>query len=101
MFKDENAWQGITKPVLYVTGTKDSMFNDDYTNRVKAFDYLPTGYKRLVLIKDANHMDFGGRGDNKPAQIITVMAIFDYLKMLKPNSWRAVTYPDATVTDKQ
>jgi predicted dienelactone hydrolase len=100
MFKDEKAWQAITKPVIYVTGTKDSMFNDDYTNRIKAFDYLPKGYKRLVVIKDADHMDFGGRGDNKPAQMITAMAIFDYLKMLKSNSWRAVSYPNTTVKDK-
>ena len=100
MFKDTSAWSNIKKPVLLITGTEDSMFNDDYQNRVKTFDYLPRGYKRIVIIDGADHMDFGGRGKNSEAQQTTTRAIFDYLSMLQQKSIQTVSYPNALVKDK-
>jgi dienelactone hydrolase len=99
LFNNTNAWKNITKPVLLITGTEDDSFTSDYKNRVKAFDYMPSGYKRIVIIDGASHMDLGGRGNEK-AQEIVISAIFDYLNMLQNNSWQAVQYPNAIVKDK-
>ncbi|MDX1974833.1 MAG: hypothetical protein SFT92_04070 [Rickettsiales bacterium] len=100
MFKDTSAWSNVKKPVLFITGTEDSMFNDDYQNRVKAFDYLPRGQKRIVIIDGADHMDLGGRGKNDEAKQITTTAIFDFLNMLQGNSWQSVQYPNSITKEK-
>jgi predicted dienelactone hydrolase len=99
MFADSSAWNGITKPVLLITGTEDSMNADDYQNRAKVLDYLPKGLKRLVVIDGATHMALGGRRDESVAAT-SATAIFDYLDMLKNNAWVPVQYPNTTVKDK-
>ncbi|NBO18094.1 MAG: hypothetical protein EBV03_02505 [Proteobacteria bacterium] len=100
IFKDSSAWGNIKKPVLLITGTEDFMVDGDYQDRVKAFDYLPSGSKRIVIINGADHKDFGGRGRNNATQQTTTKAIFDFLAMLQQKSWRAVSYPNATVKDE-
>lgn len=99
LFKDVNAWQKVNKPVLLITGTEDSMFQDSYQNRAKVLDYLPNGHKRLIVIEGASHMNLGGKR-NPESQKTIIKGIFDYLNMLSNNSWNSVQYPNAIVKDK-
>ena len=55
------------QPTLCITGTRD----DDVVGngatpdkRAAVFGALPQGNKAMLLLKDADHMTFGGRSDN-------------------------------------
>ena len=61
------AFVAVKKPTLCITGTRD----DDVVGsgatpekRAAVFGALPTGNKAMLLLKDADHMTFGGRSDN-------------------------------------
>jgi dienelactone hydrolase len=58
---DAASWKDITRPILVITGTRDkSQLNGKgHAWRREAFDHLPKGDSRFVLIKDAQH-GFGG-----------------------------------------
>lgn len=59
---EKEAWKNINKPVLMITGTKDKTANgSDYTSRLSAYENLPNINKRMAVIKDATHMNLGGR----------------------------------------
>jgi len=59
----ENAWSGITKPMLILTGTRDkSMQTGDYQSRTIPYESLPAGCKWLGVIDGATHMNFAGVG---------------------------------------
>jgi predicted dienelactone hydrolase len=59
----ENAWSGIRKPMLILTGTRDkSMQSGDYKSRTIPYDSLPAGCKWLGVIEGATHMNFAGIG---------------------------------------
>jgi predicted dienelactone hydrolase len=57
----EDAWKGIKKPVLLLTGTKDNELNGTWETRKDAFASLPVGCKWLGVIDDATHMSFAQR----------------------------------------
>ena len=56
-----DCWEAIKTPTLVITGTNDSspVNGDSYTERVKTYEQLPAGNKRLLLIDGAYH-GFGG-----------------------------------------
>ena len=41
----ENAWSGIRKPVLMLTGTRDQSLDGDWKTRTIPYDSLPAGCK--------------------------------------------------------
>jgi predicted dienelactone hydrolase len=65
------AWAAITKPVLVVTGTRDTVSGQhDYRPRLDPYFGMPPGQKMLAVIDDAEHMDLGGRGKPEMASIV-------------------------------
>lgn len=56
---DVGAWRGVRKPVLMITGTKDSGIDGGYETRLSAFEGLPPGGKRLAIIPGAQHIALG------------------------------------------
>ena len=60
------AMAGITRPTLCITGTLDGdVVGNGATpdKRAAVFAALPDGNKALLLLKDADHMTFGGLSD--------------------------------------
>ena len=58
---DETSWNGLTRPALVITGTKDDSgrTGKPYTWRIEPYTYAPPGDKTFVLLRDAHH-GFGG-----------------------------------------
>lgn len=58
----ENSWDGITRPTLTMSGTKDKELGGGAASeRLEAFQHMPAGDKFHILLKDVTHMDFSGR----------------------------------------
>lgn len=70
-----DAWRGIRKPVLIVTGTRDRGAGGDWTWRARPFDSLPPGGKRLAVIPGAGHLQLGGLGSASVRETVTALAI--------------------------
>jgi dienelactone hydrolase len=58
----KDAWSGIRKPMLLLTGTRDSSLDGDWKTRTIPYDSLPAGCKWLGVIDGATHMNFAGVG---------------------------------------
>lgn len=84
-FESTEAWDEVDKPVLMVTGTRDDGFDGKWTDRLVAFENLPDGKKRLVVITGADHMNLGGRR-NQQAQTLAARAVTEFLGHLE-NGW--------------
>jgi len=70
----ENAWSGIRKPMLILTGTRDkSMQTGDYKSRTIPYDSLPAGCKWLGVIDGATHMNFAGVGFAGTTEKLTLL----------------------------
>ncbi|NBU48712.1 MAG: alpha/beta hydrolase [Betaproteobacteria bacterium] len=72
-----SAWDAIRKPLLMVTGTRDTELGGaSWMTRTEAFDNMPSGCKWLGVIEGATHMHFAGRGDGsqQTEDIVTRLA---------------------------
>ena len=58
----ENAWSGIRKPVLMLTGTRDKSLDGGWKSRTIPYQSLPAGCKWLGVIDEASHLNFAGVG---------------------------------------
>ena len=96
---DRESFQGVRRPMLFVTGTNDSGRGGDAIWRKQAYDHAATGDKFLAWVDGAYH-DFGGisgapsaflklggneRGEKEPEQVelvrMVTLAFWDaYLK---------------------
>jgi len=80
----ENAWSGITKPMLVLTGTRDkSMQTDDYKSRTIPYDSLPAGCKWLGVIDGATHLNFAGVGFSGRTEKLTLLETKAFLNGLR------------------
>lgn len=80
----ENAWSGIKKPMLILTGTRDkSMQTGDYKSRTIPYDSLPSGCKWLGVIDGATHMNFAGIGLAGPTENLTLLETKAFLDGLR------------------
>lgn len=86
-FETARAWAGVDKPVLMVTGTEDDGFDGTWRDRIVAFENLPAGNKRLVIIDGASHFNLGGRR-NEGAQSRAADAITAFLEQMQ-TGWTA------------
>lgn len=96
---EENAWRNVNKPVLMITGTKDNGEDGAYENRLTAFEGLPPGSKRIVVIDNASSRDISGHGANSVRDLIpqVVMEFLDNVrnkKMGQPKLHTGVTVSD-------
>ncbi len=59
-----NAWTGIQRPFLVMSGTKDKGLSGQPADwRLKSYDGMPSGgNKNEIVIQGANHMSFAGVG---------------------------------------
>jgi dienelactone hydrolase len=74
IFWTETSWTSVKKPVLMITGTRDSGADGDHTTRLEAFRRLPPGSHQLAVIDGANHLQLsGGSADmgERLAKLIT------------------------------
>jgi dienelactone hydrolase len=69
----ENAWSGIRKPVLMLTGTRDGSLDGEWKTRTIPFDSMPTGCKWLGVIDGATHMNFAGGGFAGTTEKLTLL----------------------------
>jgi dienelactone hydrolase len=96
---DHGAWRNISKPVLMVTGTRDSGYDGDYETRLAAFDGLLPGRKRLAVIPDATHLNLGGVG-NKPGQAAVLLVVKEFLLQAATGALAPSGVTEARIVDK-
>ena len=73
------AWQGIRKPVLTMTGTRDDELNAEWTSRLEPFKNMQPGCKWLGIVGGATHHDFGGRGAARDKEELTIRTTLAFL----------------------
>ncbi len=79
----ENAWSGIRKPMLLLTGTRDGSLDGDWHTRTIPYDSLPAGCKWLGVIDGATHMNFAGGGMALKTEKLTLLESKAFLDSLR------------------
>jgi len=75
------AWSGIRRPVLSITGTRDTgLGGATWQARTEPFTGMSPGCKWLAVVDGATHMDFGGRGGAPLVEALTVQTIRAFLR---------------------
>jgi pimeloyl-ACP methyl ester carboxylesterase len=96
---DRNAWAGISKPVLMITGTRDQGSDGGVETRLSAFEGLPAGSKRLAIIPDAGHLALAANGGNGVTKAIAALTL-EFLnavgkgRSLPPSALRGIDIRD-------
>ena len=76
-----NAWSMIQRPVLTITGTKDTELGGaSWEKRTEPFANMQPGCKWLAVIDNASHMNFAGRGFARKTEMLTMDVINAYLE---------------------
>jgi predicted dienelactone hydrolase len=76
-----NAWSHLQKPVLSITGTRDTELGGaSWETRKEPFANMPPGCKWLAVIDRATHMDLGGRGATPRVQSLAVQTVRAFLR---------------------
>jgi predicted dienelactone hydrolase len=74
-----DAWSGISKPVLTITGTNDGeLGGQSWKVRTEPFANMAPGCKWLGVVDGATHMNFAGRG-SASAEALTLQTIGAFL----------------------
>lgn len=76
----KNAWEEIKKPVVTLTGTRDSELDSSWTSRLEPFNNMSPGCKWLGIIDGATHMNFAGKGISGKTEELTTSTIRTFLK---------------------
>jgi len=79
----ENAWSGIKKPMLLLTGTRDGALDGEWKTRTIPYDSLPAGCKWLGVIDGATHMNFAGVGFSATTEKLTILETKAFLDALR------------------
>lgn len=79
----ENAWSGIQKPVLMLTGTKDQSLDGDWETRTISYDGISPGCKWLGVIEGATHLNFAGVGFAGTTEKLTLLETKAFLDGLR------------------
>lgn len=79
----ENAWSGIQKPVLMLTGTRDKSLDGDWKSRAIPYQSLPAGCKWLGVIDGASHMNFAGVGFAGSTEKLVLLETKAFLNSLR------------------
>jgi predicted dienelactone hydrolase len=80
----EDAWSGIAKPMLVLTGTRDkSMQTGDYKSRTIPYERMPAGCKWLGVIDGGTHMNFAGVGFSGTTEKLTLLETKAFLNDLR------------------
>jgi predicted dienelactone hydrolase len=88
----DNAWSGITKPVLLLTGTHDNELGGaSWETRTEPFKNMPKGCKWLGVIEGASHLNFAGNGMSRKTETLTSQVIGAFLDGLHRGDCRSAT----------
>jgi predicted dienelactone hydrolase len=80
----ENAWSDIRRPVLLLTGTRDTELGGaSWETRTEPFRNMPPGCKWLGVIDGASHLNFAGNGRSRQTETLTVQTISAFLDGLR------------------
>ncbi len=72
----ESSWDGVTVPVLTLTGSEDNGTDDmTYRDRLDGFEHGPPGGKHAFVLAGADHGQLGGGDISDPAINAEVAAI--------------------------
>ncbi len=104
------AFERINRPLLSITGTHDGdMVGNGATpeRRIAVFGALPSGDKAHLVLKDADHMTFGGQ-TGRPAEIVPREPIARDLQTaqhalvaaITTDWWRATLMGDASARNR-
>ena len=84
-----NAWSGIRRPVLLITGTRDTELGGaSWETRTEPFRNMPPGCKWLGVIDGASHLNFAGIGMSRKTETLTVQTISAFLDGLRASDCR-------------
>jgi predicted dienelactone hydrolase len=76
-----DAWSGIAKPVLSLTGTRDGeLGGGPWETRTEPYGNMPAGCKWLGVIDGAAHLNFAGNGLSGKVEALTSQAIGAFLE---------------------
>lgn len=82
----QNAWSDIRKPVLLLTGTRDTELSGaSWETRTEPFKDMPPGCKWLGVIEGARHLNFAGNGMSRNTEVLVSMAIDKFMNSLLLN----------------
>lgn len=79
----KDSWDGIHKPVLMLTGTRDGSLDGDWKTRTIPYDAMPAGCKWLGVIDGATHMNFAGAGFAGSTEKLTLLETKAFLDGLR------------------
>lgn len=79
----KDAWSGIRKPVLMLTGTRDKSLDGDWKSRAIPYQSLPAGCKWLGVIDGASHMNFAGVGFAGSTEKLVLLETKAFLNSLR------------------
>lgn len=85
----ENAWSGIAKPMLILTGTQDGSLDGDWKSRTIPYGSLPAGRKWLGVIDGATHLNFAGVAFSKSTEKLTLLETAAFLDGVRGGKCRA------------
>lgn len=76
-----NAWTGLRKPMLLLTGTRDAeLGGGSWETRTEPFAGMPPGCKWLGVIDGATHMNFAGNGLAQRTEALATQTIGAFLE---------------------
>ena len=79
----DNAWSGIRKPMLLLTGTRDTeLGGDSWETRTEPFKSMPPGCKWLGIIDGSSHLNFAGNGASRTTEALVSATIASFLNSL-------------------
>lgn len=77
----EGAWSGLRKPLLMLTGTRDTELGGaSWETRTEAFRNMPAGCKWLGVIEGASHMNFAGTRLSSRMEDLTLQTLGAFLE---------------------
>ena len=87
----DGAWSGIRRPVLLLTGTRDTELGGrSWETRTEPFRDLPAGCAWLGVIDGATHMNFAGHGASQSVEAVTTRTIAAFLDAVRRGDCRSV-----------
>lgn len=91
-----DAWSGIKKPVLFVTGTRDP---GESGARTAAFEGAASTQKRLAVIPNATHFALGGLGASSTKRKVVELTL-EFLGQVGGKAWKPSAVAGVDVRDK-
>lgn len=81
------AWEGIKKPVLLLTGTRDiELGKKSWQTRTEPFENMRPGCKWLGVVDGATHLNLAGRGFSRRVEASVLQVIGTFLNGIRSGS---------------